>query len=182
MKRWTTLAIALLALVASTTPSAQAATAAEIDAKVDNALGRLLNEVPEAKEVAESAVAVLVFPEIVKGGAIVGGQYGEGALRAGDETTGYYVNAGASIGFQFGGQTYAYFMFFMSEAGLSYLDDSAGWDVGGAPTFVWGGEGWSEGLSVRDIEQDIIVFFADQNGMMAGAGLQGTKITQYTPD
>jgi len=182
MIRLAAMALALQAVVAVATPAAEAATAAEIDAKVDQALSRFLQDSPEGSELADKAVAILVFPDIVKGGAIIGGQYGEGALRVDGATKAYYTNAGASIGFQFGGQTYAYFMFFMTEDALSYLDTSDGWDVGAAPTLVWGGDGWSQGLSVQDIQQDIVVFFADQNGMMAGAGLQGTKITHFTPD
>jgi len=43
-----------------------------------------------AKSLGVRAKAVLVFPSIVEGGFMVGGQYGEGALRKGNRTAGYY--------------------------------------------------------------------------------------------
>ena len=44
----------------------------------------------------------------------------------------------------------------MTDAALEYLDRSGGWEVGVGPS--------------------IVVF--DQKGLMAGAGLQGSKITR----
>jgi len=86
----------IVALAASPAQPAWAASAAEIDAKVDLALDRLLRESPTAQAVSERAVAVLVFPDIVKGGFGIGGQYGEGALRRNGATAGYYNVASAS--------------------------------------------------------------------------------------
>lgn len=182
MHRTVGVALVALACNAMTYSSANAASAQEIDAKVKAALTELLSKTPEAKEIADEAAAVLVFPEIIKGGALVGGMYGEGALVVEDNIDGYYVNLGASYGLQLGVQSFAYFMFLMSQDGIDYLHNTEGWDVGTAPTLVWGSDGWSEGLSVQDIEEDIIVFFADQSGLMAGAGLQGTTIEPFEPD
>ena len=58
-----------------------AASAAEINRDVTAALEQLYANNPTAKVIGEKAVAVLVFPSITKGGFIVGGQYGVGALR-----------------------------------------------------------------------------------------------------
>ena len=48
--------------------------------------------------------AVLMFPKIVKVGFLLGGAYGEGGLRQGDRTLGYYNSAAASYGLQAGVQ------------------------------------------------------------------------------
>ncbi|MGE5238295.1 MAG: twin-arginine translocation pathway signal protein, partial [Chloroflexota bacterium] len=66
------------------------ATAAEIDRDVDSALQKLYDREPSAKVLSKTAKAILVFPSIVKGGLIIGGQYGEGALREEGKTAGYY--------------------------------------------------------------------------------------------
>jgi lipid-binding SYLF domain-containing protein len=64
--------------------------AAQIDRDVDSALQKLYAQTPAAKELSKIAKGILVFPSIIKGGLIVGGQYGEGALRKGGKTVGYY--------------------------------------------------------------------------------------------
>ena len=171
-------ALASMALVSQ----ARAATAAEIDAEVDKSLADLRAEEPDLAKFLDEAVGVLVFPEIIKGGLIVGGQYGEGALRMGGKTRDYYSTVAASIGLQAGGQIFGYAVLFLTEPALSYLDDSAGWDIGSAPTLVYGDEGWSSSLSVQDIQDGLLVVFFDQEGVMGGLGIQGAKITRITPD
>lgn len=172
-----------LVLTVAITPvtHASASSAAEIDADVDAALSELFADTPEAKALAEKATGYLIFPEIFKGGLIVGGQYGEGALRVGGQSKGYYTTSAVSYGLQIGGQTFGYAMFFMSQDALNYLDESDGWDVGTAPTAVWGDKGWSSSLSVSDLEEDILVVFFGQEGVMAGTGIQGTKIKSFNP-
>ena len=61
------------------------------------------------------AKGILVFPSIIKGGFIIGGQYGEGALRVGGKTTGYYRSVAASYGLQAGAQSFGYALFFLSN-------------------------------------------------------------------
>ena len=151
---------------------------AELDALVDRALEGLYASEPSAKELEGKSVAVLVFPEVLKGGVIVGGQYGEGAMRQGGKTTGYYSMAGASYGLQFGAQVFGYAMYFLNEKSLQFLQDSSGWEVGSGPTLVGGEEGWSAKMGTSDLEGDVAVVFFNQSGLMAGAGIQGTKITK----
>lgn len=69
---------------------ARAASAAGIDADADAALNKLYEEQPVAKMLSERAAAILVFPNIVKAGFIVGAQYREGALRKQGETVGVF--------------------------------------------------------------------------------------------
>src|SRR3546814_18951084 len=81
------------------------------------------------------------FPKIVKGGLIIGGQYGEGALFKNDAVSQYYSTAAASFGLQAGLQTFGYAIYFMNEKALSYLDNSDGWEIGTAPNVVVVDEG-----------------------------------------
>ncbi len=160
------------------TELAEAETAAEIEAGVDAALAQLYADSPDARALADQAVAVLVFPKIVKGGVIVGGQYGEGAMRQGGATSGYYSIAAASFGLQFGAQSFSYAMFFLNEAALDFVRSNRGWEAGVGPTLVGGDKGWSSSMGTNDLQGDIVPVFFGQEGLMAGGGLQGSKITK----
>ncbi len=163
--------------------SSIAGTAAEIDSDVDKALASLYGQTPEAKKLGETSKAVLVFPKIIKGGLIlVGGQGGEGALRVNGKTDGYYSTVSVSYGLQLGVQWFGYAMFFRSDKAHAYLDSSDGWEVGTAPSIVMVDKGAATGFSTSSLKEDIYVFFFDQKGLMAGLGLQGTKITKITPE
>ncbi len=164
----------------SVADAASGPTAGEIESGVNSALKRLYAGSPEAKELSSKAVAVLVFPKVTKGGLMIGGQYGEGAMRQGGKTTGYYSLAGASYGLQIGGQQFSYAMFFMNEGALNYFRENDGWEAGSGPTLVGGDQGWSSSMGTNDLQGDIVPVFFGQEGLMAGAGLQGTKITKIT--
>jgi len=155
-----------------------AATAAEIDRDVTAALKSLFESTPKAKELAEKAKGVLVFPSIMKAGFMVGGQYGEGALRRGDKTVGYYNTAAASYGLQAGAQIYGYALFFMTESAMQFLDKSDGWELGSAPNVVVLDQGAAGSLSTSTAQSDMYAFFFSQKGLMGGLGLQGSKITK----
>ena len=161
---------------------ALADTAAEIDRGVDSALEKLYASSPAAKELSKVAKGILVFPDVVKGGLIVGGQYGVGALREGGKTVGYYNTVAVSYGLQAGVQKFGYALFFISEDALAYLRKSAGWEIGVGPKVVVVDEGLARSLSTTTAKEDIYAFFFDPKGLMAGLGLQGAKITQITPD
>jgi lipid-binding SYLF domain-containing protein len=152
--------------------------AAEIDREVDAAMARLLEEVPEASALMEQSVAVLMFPTVTKGGFMVGGEFGEGAMRQGGETTGYYNIAGISYGLQIGGQQFSYAMFFLNDEALAFFRENNGWEAGSGPTLVGGREGWSAALGTNDLQGDIVPVFFGQAGLMAGVGLKGTKISR----
>ena len=159
----------------------EATTAAEIDQGVSAALDTLYSGSPEAKELASKAVAILVFPRITKGGLLVGGQFGEGAMRQGGKTSGYYNIAGASYGLQAGVQRFSYAMFFLNDGALQYFRENDGWEAGSGPTLVGGTEGWSASMGTNNLQGDIVPVFFGQEGLMAGAGLQGTKISSISP-
>lgn len=157
---------------------ATAASAAEIDRSVNSAIKSLGRGTEKAKELVKDAKAVLVFPQIVKGGFMVGGLYGEGALRKEGKTVGYYSTVAASYGLQIGVQKYGYALFFMNESALSYLNRSDGWEIGVGPSIVIVDEGMAKSMTTTTAKSDVYAVFFDQKGLMAGAGLQGNKITK----
>jgi lipid-binding SYLF domain-containing protein len=155
-----------------------AASPAEIDRDVDFALTRMLDNVPNAKHLSSQAKGVLVFPSIVKAGFLFGAQYGEGALRRQGRSAGYYNTIAASYGFQAGIQSFGYALFFMSDSALRYLDTSGGFELGTGPSVVILDVGGARALTTTTMQNDIYAVFFDQRGLMAGAGLQGSKISR----
>lgn len=154
----------------------------KLDKNVTTALADLVAKNKAAKELSKSAKGILVFPSIKKAGFVVGGQYGEGALRVNGKTEAYYKTTAASFGLQAGGQKYGYAMFFMKQDALDYLRKSKGWEIGAGPTFVVVDEGAAASLTNATARQDIYVFFFNQKGLMAGLNIEGSKITKFDPD
>lgn len=181
------LAIALvLATITTITLHARvalAASASEVDHNVTAALRTLYATTPGALNLAKQAKGVLVFPNIVKGGFIIAGQYGDGALRhQGGKTVGYYRSLAASYGLQAGVQSFSYALLFMDDESLAYLDRSEGWEIGTGPSVVVLDKGFGKSLSSTTLRKGVYAFIFSQKGLMAGLGLQGSKITKITPD
>jgi lipid-binding SYLF domain-containing protein len=175
------MATGLLALVLTVTAAVHpvhALSASEIDRDVNTALTRMYESVPNAKQLSTQAKGVLVFPHIVKAGFLFGAQYGEGALRRGGRPAGYYNSVAASYGFQAGVQRFGYALFFMSDSALTYLDKSDGFELGLGPSIVILDAGAARALTTSTMRNDIYAVFFDQRGLMAGGGLQGSKISR----
>lgn len=160
------------------TGTLHAATKGEIDRDVQAALETLYTSAPGARELGKQAKGILVFPKVVKGGFVFGGQYGEGALIQNGKTIGYYNSVAASYGLQAGVQSFGYALFFMSDEDLGYLDRSGGWEIGSGPSIVVADAGVAGALTTTTAKKGVYAFFFSQRGLMAGLGLQGTKISK----
>lgn len=178
-----TVAIALImvALNVLSPAAALAASASAIDRDSRAALDKLYKHTPGSKVLADKAVAVLVFPSIVKGGFIIAGQFGDGALRKNGKSVAYYRSLAASYGFQAGIQAFGYVLFFMDDASLQYLDNTAGFELGVGPSLVVLDAGFGKNVSTTTIQKGVYAFIFDQKGLMGGMGIQGTKITRINP-
>ena len=121
--------------------------AAEIDREVDVAVEKLYRQGPAAKDLAKVATGVLIFPEVIKAGLLIGGQYGQGALRKKCKTVGYYKTMAASYGLQAGAQSFGYALFFLSESAPEYLTTSKGWEIGVGPTITVVDEGLAKSMT-----------------------------------
>jgi lipid-binding SYLF domain-containing protein len=114
-------------------------------------------------------------------GLLIGGHYGEGALRIEGRSLGYFQTSALSYGLQAGGQTYGYAIFFMTDDALSYLEDSGGWEIGMGPSIVVVDQGMAKTMTTTTQFQEVYAIIFDQQGLMAGLGLQGSKISQFIP-
>jgi len=157
---------------------AHAATAADLEKDSAQALEALYKKNPIAAEVSKHAKAVLVFPNIVKAGLVFGGAYGEGVLTKNEKVAGYYNSVTASWGWQAGAESYRYVVFLMSNKAVNYLDKSKGWEIGVGPTVVVVNEGIAKNLSSTTLKDDAYAFIFDQQGLMAGISIEGTKISR----
>ncbi len=186
MRRQTRFANLVLTLLCTallgTANLAHGASAAEIEARSDAAMERLLDSAPEARFLLDRAHAVLIFPRVLKAGFGVGGEYGEGVLRKDGESLEYYSTAAASIGFQLGAQAKAQFLLFMNERSLSDFRRADGWEIGvdGSVTLVNIGAGGS--LDTTNISDPIVAFVLADRGLMYDLSLAGTKISRVVRD
>jgi len=173
----TTLAMATLVPVVML-DRAHAAGTDDLNRDSDQALQMLYRTHPFAAELAKSARAVLIFPNIVKAGFFFGGAYGEGELKQGSKIDGYYNSLSGSWGLQAGLQSYGYAVFLMSENAVSYIHRSEGWEIGTGPTIVILNEGIARNLTTSTLKDDAYAFIFDQQGLMAGISIEGTKISR----
>jgi lipid-binding SYLF domain-containing protein len=156
--------------------SANAATAAELNASGNAALSRLYAHSSKAAKLGRSASAILVFPKIVKAGFVVGGQGGEGVLLVRGQPTGYYKIGAVSFGLQAGGQSFSYALFLMNDKAVAYLNRHDGWSIGSGPSVVVIDKGAAMSATTTTLKKDVYAFPFGQKGLMAGIGLEGSKI------
>jgi lipid-binding SYLF domain-containing protein len=172
------IAAAVLTVAPFATPAGRAFADDLVAADGNAALQSLYTSEPVAKMIGEKAKAVLVFPSIVKAGFIVGGQYGEGVLLRDGKFVAHYNSVAASYGLQAGVQKFGYALFLMNDKALQYLDKSDGWELGVGPTIVIVDKGKAKSLTTLTLKDDVYAFIFDQKGLMAGLGIQGSKITK----
>lgn len=172
------LALAGLGLILLSARPLHAASAAELDREAGAALSKLYASQPSAKVLSQKAKGILVFPTMVKAGFMFGGQVGDGVLRKQGRTAGFYNSVAASYGFQAGVQAFGYALFFMSDAALDQLDSTRGFELGVGPSLVVVDEGVGKSITSNTITSDVYAFIFDQKGLMAGLGIQGSKITK----
>jgi lipid-binding SYLF domain-containing protein len=160
---------------------AWAATKKEINASVDVALNRFATDIKGADEFLKAAKGTLVMPRVKQAGLIIGGKYGNGALRVDGKSVGYYNMAAASAGLQIGAQESNIILCFMDEAVLKKFRASKGWQVGvdGTVALVTIGAGGS--VDTTKLKEPIVGFVFGQAGLMAGITLEGLKFTKTNP-
>ncbi|WP_313620179.1 lipid-binding SYLF domain-containing protein [Achromobacter sp.] len=160
------------------TPPARAASASELSTDAMAALEQLYAQEPRMRELGRKAVGVLVFPSIIKGGLLVGGERGDGALIRRGKVEAFYSISALSFGFQAGAQQFSYALFFMNEPAMAYLDQSDGWSLGAGPSLVVVDQGYAASITTTTVTQDVYAVPFGEQGLMAGMGLEGSKISR----
>jgi lipid-binding SYLF domain-containing protein len=156
---------------------ANAATAEDLDKDSQQALKTLYKTQDLAETLSRTAKGMLVFPNIVKAGLVFGGSYGEGELIEDNKVTDYYNSVTGSWGLQAGAQSYGYAVFLMTDEAVQYVKDTKGWEIGVGPTIVAVDKGAAKNLSTSSLKEDAYSFIFNQQGLMAGFSIEGTKIS-----
>ena len=155
-----------------------AASAEEIEAKTNSALKMFYEKVGPAKALSARAKGILVFPDVIKAGFGIGGEYGEGALRINGKTVDYYNTAAASIGLQLGAQSKTVILMFLDQQALADFRKSDGWEAGvdGSVAVVEWGAGGS--VDTTNIKDPIVGFVFGNTGLMFNLTLEGSKMSK----
>ena len=178
-----TLACAGLALNGCTTTTgaakpSDAAVKTEIEQGSYATLERLYKEVKGSRELVRKANGVLVFPNVVAAGLVVGGEYGKGVLRTGGQTVDYYSVASLSVGFQAGAQSKAVVLLFMSREALDKFRNGKGWTAGVDGSVALIKIGANGEIDTTTANNPVQAFVLTNAGLMANLNLEGTKITK----
>lgn len=148
----------------------------QINDAADMTLNRLYESVPGSREYVQQAAGVLIFPETVSGGFIVGLEHGQGVLRVGGQNSGYYSTTAGSIGFQAGAQSRAIVILFMTQEALNDFRNSSGWTAGVDATVAVATVGANGALDTSTVREPVVAFALTNAGLMAGVSVEGAKI------
>lgn len=165
----------------TTTPMSSAGTTnkrQEIDANVNATLKRLASTMPGSHDLMSKARGVLVFPSVLAAGLVIGGEYGEGALRIGGKSVDYYSTASASFGWQIGAQSKAIIFLFMTQEALDKFRNSQGWTAGIDASVAVIKAGANGDIDLNTATKPVNVFVMTNQGLMANLTIEGTKITK----
>jgi lipid-binding SYLF domain-containing protein len=149
-----------------------------IDAKVNETLARLFETVKGSKELVSKANGVLVFPSVLKVGFIAGGEYGEGALRVGGKSVGYFKTISGSFGLQAGAQSKAIIFLFMTHDALQSFRKSSGWSVGGEGSVALVKVGANGVIDTTTATEPVQAIVLTNAGLMGDISLAGTKVSR----
>jgi len=181
LSRLVALVASLAVTIAVTGAASSSPTSSDLDRDAKQALEKLYRSEELAERLGRDAKGILVFPEIVKAALVVGGSYGKGVLLRKGKVNRYYNSVAGSWGLQAGAQSYGYALFLMNDKALNYLDRSDGWEIGVGPTVVIVDKGVAKNLSTTTLKDDAYAFIFDQQGLMAGIALEGSKISRIEP-
>lgn len=171
--------LSVIGACTTTTPggSDPAARRQAIDANADAALARLYSQIKGSQELVNTARGVLTFPSFVSAGFIVGAASGQGVLREGGKTTGYYRMTEGSVGLLAGAQSQAVFILFMTPQALAQFKASKGWTAGVDASIALVQVGATAQIDTKTAQQPVTGFVMTNTGLMANLSLNGSRIT-----
>jgi lipid-binding SYLF domain-containing protein len=131
---------------------------------------------PQLEAFAKKGDGFAFFPQITKGGLIVGGAGGRGVVYEKGQHIGYAELTQVSVGLQAGGQTYSELIVFENQAAMNRFKQNE-LNFGANASAVLAEKGAAKDARFVD---GVAVFIKPTGGVMAEASLGGQKIT-YTP-
>jgi lipid-binding SYLF domain-containing protein len=173
------LVIGSLFVCVSRVPAADAEDAQGI---VDNAYATFTNFMSDQNytwlhENLKDARALIIYPQIIKGGFIIGGSGGTGVLLVKDEKTGewsqpvFYTIGAMSVGLQIGGEVVEMLVMVMSDKGIDSLYASS-FKLGGEASIAAG----PVGSGAKQNAMADFISFAKSKGAYVGLNLEGSVV------
>ncbi len=185
--RIATAALSALALFLTTVPFAAQGSSQEAQRLTESV--RVLQEIMDAgdqsvpRSIMQKAEGIAIFPSLLKGGFIVGGQHGRGVISAKDPKTGAWSSpafltiTGGSIGAQIGGQAVDLLLVVQNRRGLEQLVNNQ-FKIG-ADASVAAGPVGRDASAATDIQMRAqILSYSRTRGLFAGVTLNGSTIRQ----
>ncbi len=172
------LIIFALSLVIAPGGTAVAASGSEIDADANEALRIFKEDINGADLFLDQAAGYLIFPRVIKVGIGLGAETGEGALRVGGKTVGYYRTTSGSIGFQLGAQAKSILIAFLTQEALDKFQNSSGWKVGVDGSVALIDLGAGKTIDSGNIKDPVVGFIFGSKGLMYNLTLEGSKISK----
>ena len=151
---------------------------AAIDQQVSTTLDKFYSLSPDNKSLAQKATAVLVFPDITKGGIGIGGEHGDGALQESGKTVGYYSISGASIGLTLGLSHHSEVVLFNTPQARDKFVNGGDWSVGADTSVAVMKKGAGGKYDTQSLSKPVNVFVFGEKGLMGDASLGGAKISK----
>ncbi|MBN3727777.1 BPSL1445 family SYLF domain-containing lipoprotein [Burkholderia sp. Ac-20379] len=152
-----------------------------INSSVDATLSRLYSTVPGSRELVAKSRGVLVFPSVLQAGFIVGAQTGNGALRVGGSTVGYYNTSSLSFGLQAGAQSKAVVFLFMTQDALDKFRGTDGWSAGADASVAVVKIGANGAVDSNTVTSPVEAIVLTNAGLMGDLSVNGTKVTRINP-
>lgn len=168
------------ALLACSAACATAPKSAEDRQELSNdahaALTKMLKKDPSLNGLLANSAGYAVFPEIGKGGFVVGGAYGRGILYERGRATGYVELNQGSLGAQIGAQTFTELIILKDRWNVEKLK-SGDFTLGGNASAVILRTGAG---AATDFVDGVAVVIDPRGGAMAELSLSGQKINFKT--
>jgi lipid-binding SYLF domain-containing protein len=135
------------------------------------------------RSIMQKAEGIAVFPSLIKGGLIVGGQRGRGILSVRDSTTGAWSSpafltiTGGSLGAQIGAQAVDLLLVIQNRRGLEQLVGNQ-FKIGADASVAAGPVGRDASASTDIQMRAQILSYSRTRGLFAGVTLNGSTIRQ----
>jgi lipid-binding SYLF domain-containing protein len=183
-------ASAIVAATMIATPALQAQTPEKLTHRIQaaHAILHQLMDTPDKGiplDIAASAQCVIVIPSFKKGAFIFGGEYGQGVATCrtskGWSAPVFVQMAGASFGFQIGGQSTDLVLVGRNRKSVDHLlKDKV--KLGGDVSVAAGPVGRSSQASTTDLANAEFLSYSRNKGVFAGIDLAGDEVNQNVQD
>ena len=171
MKKLRLIALFLLMGIVSTAGFAQSDKEQKLIKEADAAVAEMLKADPGLKEYFDKAAGCAVFPNVGKGGLIIGGASGNGILYEYGKKIGVASLKELNVGLQAGGEALMEVIFFEKKADVDkFKEGKFEFAAGVSATAVKSGA--SMNAKYRD---GVAVFTHTKRGLMADASVGGQK-------